>query len=492
MGRDGSYRSATAIAAAIREGERSALSVIEATFDRIEARNEATNAFCTIAPDRARESARDVDRAIAAGETVGLLAGVPIGVKDLIDVAGVRTTYGSMAFAEHIPERSALVVSRLEAAGAVIVGKTNTPEFGRKPMTSNLLFGTTANPWNTDRTAGGSSGGSAAALADGLVPLALGTDAAGSLRIPSSACGTYALVPEFGRIARGPASTRTDAFVPIQPYGHVGPMSRTVADTALALDVLAGPHPADPHSLPEQPAAEPYREVVRSIGDDQPLDGLDIAYSPDLGIGRYEEGVERTVADAVETFEAAGADVSSIESVFEDSWQTLFEALSTLLQVRYAGLYDDLGRNAGIDLLDPGPEVEITGEVTSRIEKAMEVSAIDFKRAERVRTSAYDAIQDVFERYDLLCTPLLTTVPFPKDTEPAAIDGEAIHPLHGWHLAWPLNLTGNPAASLPAGFVNGLPVGLQAVGPRRADERVLRASAAFERERPWQDAYPPQ
>ena len=492
MGRDRSYRSATAIAAANRKGERSALSVIEATLDRIEAHSEATNAFCTVVPDRARESARDIDRAIEAGEAVGPLAGVPIGVKDLIDVAGVRTTYGSMAFAEHTPEESALVVSRLEAAGAVIVGKTNTPEFGRKPMTSNRLFGTTANPWNTDRTAGGSSGGSAAALADGLVPLALGTDAAGSLRIPSSACGTYALVSEFGRVARGPASTRNDAFVPIQPYGHVGPMSRTVADTALALDVLAGPHPDDPYSLPERPAAASYREVVRSVGDDRPLDGLDIAYSPDLGIGRYEERVESAVADAVGTFGAAGADVTRLESVFEDSWATLFEALSTLLQVRYAGLYDDLRQNAGIDLLDSGPEAEITEEVLSRIEKSKQLSAIDFKRAERVRTSAYDAIQQVFARYDLLCTPLLTTVPFEKGTEPTEIGGQEIHPLHGWHLAWPLSLTGNPAASLPAGFVNGLPVGLQTVGPRRADERVLRASAAFERERPWQGAYPPR
>jgi Asp-tRNA(Asn)/Glu-tRNA(Gln) amidotransferase A subunit family amidase len=359
MGRDRSYRSATAIAAATRKGERSALSVIEATFDRIEAHNEATNAFCTVVPDRAREAAREVDRAIEAGEAVGPLAGVPVAVKDLIDVAGVRTTYGSNAFAEHTPEESVLIVSRLEAAGAVIVGKTNTSEFGRKPMTSNLLFGTTSNPWNTDRTAGGSSGGSAAALANGLVPLALGTDAAGSLRIPSSVCGTYALVSDFGRVARGPASTRNDAFVPIQPYGHVGPMSRTVEDTALALDVLAGPHPADPYSLPERSAAEPYREMVRSVGDDRPLDGFDIAYSPDLGIGRYEERVESTVAGAVEAFRAAGADVTRIKSVFGDSWETLFDALSTLLQVRYAGLYDDLRRNAGIDLLDPDPETEL-------------------------------------------------------------------------------------------------------------------------------------
>ena len=484
-----SYRSATEIAAAIREGERSALSVIEATISRIEAHDEVTNAFCTIAPERARESAREIDRAIAAGEAVGPLAGVPIGVKDLIDVAGVRTTYGSMAFTEHTPEESSLAVSRLESAGAVIVGKTNTPEFGRKPMTSNSIFGTTSNPWNTDRTAGGSSGGSAAALADGLVPLALGTDAAGSLRIPSSACGIYALVADFGRVARGPAATRNDAFVPIQPYGHVGPMSRTVRDTALALDALAGPHPADPYSLAERPA-DAYREAIRSVGDDRPLAGFDIAYSPDLGIAQYDNRIERTVADGARTFEAAGADVTRIESVFEQSWESLFEALSTLLQVRYAGLYDDLRRNAGIDLLDPA--LEITEEVVSRIEKAKRVDAIDFKRAERARTSVYDAIQQVFERYDLLCTPLLTTVPFEKDTEPTEISGQEIHPLHGWHLAWPLNLTGNPAASVPAGFVDGLPTGLQVIGPRRADERVLRASAAFERERPWQDAYPPR
>lgn len=501
------YRSAAEVAASVRDGERSAAEVVGNCLDRIDARNDATGAFCTVATERAREKAREIDAAIENGEDVGPLSGVPVGVKDLIDVAGVRTTYGSVAFAEHVPEESDVVVSRLEAAGAVVVGKTNTPEFGRKPMTTNQLFATTSNPWDTDRTAGGSSGGSAAALADGLVPLALGTDAAGSIRIPSSACGTYGLVPDFGRVPHG--NSRTDAFVELQPYNHVAPMSRTVADTALALDVLAGPYPADPYSLPDR-SGESYYEVVRSVADGSApnrsdsdtsyiesdesggdaLAGVEIAYSPNLGIGRYDAAVEAAVAEAVETFEAAGATVEQVEEVLDASWETLFDALSTVLQVRYAGLYDDLRRNAGIDLLDPGEEA--TKEVVSRIEKARRVSAIEFKRAERVRTAAYDAIRDLFDRYDLLCTPLLSIVPFEKGAKPTEIGGEAVHPLHGWHLAWPFNLTGHPAASIPAGFVEGIPVGLQVVGPRLADEAVLRASAAFESERPQRDAYTPQ
>lgn len=490
MTSDLAYRSAVSIAEEIREGDRSAAEVVDAALDRIDARNDATNAFCTVAADRARERADEIDDTLAAGERVGPLCGVPVAVKDLIDTARIRTTYGSTAFAEHVPQENAVVVSRLERAGAVVVGKTNTPEFGRKPMTTNYLFGTTANPWDTDYTAGGSSGGSAAALADGLVPLALGTDAAGSIRIPSGACGTFGLVPDFGRVPHG--NSRADAFVNVQPYGYVGPMSRTVEDTALALDALSGPHAADPYSLPER-VGESYLDTVRSVrsaSEGRTLAGFEVAYSPDLGIGRYDEDIETTVADAADTFETAGATVTRIDEVFDSTWGTLFDALSTILQVRYAGLYDNLRRDADVDLLDP--DADATEEVVSRIEKAKDVTALDFKRAERVRTTAYDAIQGLFEEHDLLCTPMLAIPPFEKDTEPAEIGGEEIHPLHGWHLAWPFNLTGNPAASVPVGFVDGLPVGLQIAGPRLGDERVLRASAALERERSWHESYPPR
>lgn len=492
MASDVSYSSAVALAGRICRGDSSPVDILETFLDRIDARDGDLNAFVTVADERARERAREAERAIEAGEDLGPLCGVPVAVKDLIDTADLKTTYGSTLFAEHVPNESDVVVRRLEAAGAIVVGKTNTPEFGRKPMTTNRLFGATGNPWDREKTAGGSSGGSAAALADGLVPLALGTDAAGSIRIPSSACGTFGLVPDFGRVPHG--NSRTDAFVNVQPYGYVGPMSRTVADTALALDVLAGPHPADPYSLPERSAADSYLNAVQSAGDDRStdraLEGISVAYSPDLSIGRFDEAIEATAADAAATFAAAGADVTRVERVFEPSWGTLFDALSTILEVRYAGLYDDLRRNAGVNPLDP--KAGVTDAVRSRIEKATEVSALEFKRAERVRTTAYDTIQDLLRRYDLLCTPLITIILFEKNTEPIQIGAEDIHPLHGWHLAWPFNLTGNPAASIPAGFVDDLPVGLQLVGPRLGDEAVIRASAVYERERPWHDAYPPR
>jgi Asp-tRNA(Asn)/Glu-tRNA(Gln) amidotransferase A subunit family amidase len=476
------WLSAVEIAARVRDGDLSPVDVVETFLSRIERRNPDTNAYVTVCADRAREAARDAERAVEAGEELGPLHGVPVAIKDLNRVEGVRTTFGSHAFADHVPDESDTAVERLEDAGAIVLGKTNTPEFGRKTVTDNPLFGATANPWDVDRTTGGSSGGNAAALADGLAPIALGGDAAGSLRIPASACGVVGFMPDFGRVPFGPV--RDDAFLTHQPYSYNGPMARTVEDAALMLSVIAGPDDADPYSLPGPVPA--YADA-----DATPTSDLRVAYTPDFGVCTVTDEVRDVVEDALGAFEDRGAAVERLDSVFDQSWETLHDALNVLLQTRYVGLADGFEENHGIDLFDLDDPV--TPEVLSRIERGRDLSVADYQRAQRVRTRASDAVGAVFDSYDLLVAPTLSIPPFDKDVYPARVAGEAVDPLHGWILTWPINLTGNPTLAVPAGFSDGgLPVGLQLVGPRHDDAAVLAAGRAYEAANPWAGEYPPR
>jgi Asp-tRNA(Asn)/Glu-tRNA(Gln) amidotransferase A subunit family amidase len=481
MSREICYTPASELAVKIRNGSLSPVDVVDAFLDRIEEHNPTINAYVTVCDEAAREAAREAERAVESGDDLGPLHGVPVAIKDLTDVKGVKTTNGSRLFADNVADEDAIVVDRLKRAGAIVLGKTNTPEFGRKPMTTNLLHGPTGNPWDPSRTAGGSSGGSGAAVAAGLAPIAQGSDAAGSIRVPSSANGIFGLMPDFGRVPMG--ESRADAFVNTHPYTYIGPMARTVEDAALMLDVIAGPHPSDPFSLPERDGA--YTSVTR-----RSLDGTSVAYSPDLGICEVDSEIAGIVEDAVDGFRTAGATVEDVGGVFEQSWTELHDAIEVLLQERYRGMYDNLKRDLDIDLLEHRDDV--TEEVVSRIEKSLELTALDVRRAERVRTTGYDAVQELLREYDLLVTPTLGMAPFEKDTQPTEINDVPIDPLHGWAHTWPINLTGNPTASVPAGFTDdGLPVGMQVIGRRMADADVLAASAAFERVRPWSGVRPP-
>lgn len=470
---------AAALARQIRRGERSPTAVVESALSRIHDRNEAVNAFITVCDVQARTDAAAIEAAIDRGEDPGPLAGVPVGIKDLTNVAGVPTTSGSVPLAGTVPDRDDVLVRRLRDAGAVVVGKTNTPEFGRKTVTENRLVGATRNPWDGDRIVGGSSGGSAAALADGQIPLAQGTDAAGSIRVPSAACGTVGVMPDFGRVPLG--NDRTDAFVNTHPYTYAGPMARRVEDVALALDVMAGPAPADPFSLP---AATPSYTDVLEAG----IDDWSIAYSQDLGICRVAEAIRDRTTDAVGAFEDAGATVERATPAFGFDYDGLHDAIVVLLRERYLGLYESLKADTGVDLLDP--DLEVTPEVVSRIRKAQDLDPGDVRRAERVRTAAYDALQSFLAEWDLLVVPTIGRPAFEIGNDAPTIDGEPVDPNHGWVLTWPFNLTGNPVAAVPAGTVDGLPVGLQVVAPRLADHDVVRAAAAYERERLWVDDYP--
>ncbi|WP_372911078.1 amidase [Salinigranum sp.] len=485
------YTSAAVLASRIRRGDLSPVAVVDACLERIDARNEDTNAFVTVLEEEARERAKEAEAAVRRGEELGPLHGVPIAIKDLFDFkAGVRNTMGSVPFAEFVPEESATYVRRLEDAGAIVLGKTNTPEMGHKGTTDNRLFGPTSTPFDLDRNAGGSSGGSAAAVADGLVPIAQGSDGGGSVRIPAAWSGVYGFKATYGRVAQ---AIRPDAFLSHTPTIHAGPLTRTVEDAALMLDVMTGPDPRDPLSVPEDP--HDFRGAVR-----RGVEGMDVAYSPDFDVFPVDERVRRVVDDAVTAFETAGATVEEVSLGLTHDQFELAELWIREIGMLYHSAVEGF-KAEGLDLLGDHRD-ELTPEFAELLEETRDQSVVGYKRDEHLRTEVYDALQDVFtvEEYDLLVTPTLAVPPVENDdggtgqtVGPSEVDGEPVDPLIGWCLTYPINFTGHPAASIPAGFTDdGLPVGLQLVGDRFDDETVFAASGAFERVRPWHDAYPPR
>jgi len=282
-------------ATAIREGELTPTDAVEAALGRIEELDADLNAFSVVDEEGAIDAARKATRAIENGEDVGPLCGVPVGIKDLIMTEGLRTTFGSKLYEKFVPERDSAAVERIREAGGIVVGKTNASEFGFQAVTENAVFGTTRNPWDTELTPGGSSGGLAAAVASGMVPLALGSDGGGSVRITASFCGLYGLKASFGRVPlypehRDPALPGTNGWESVE---HIGPMTRTVEDSALLLDVMSGPHPMDRHSLPESDAD--YRAETRA--NTVSIEGLEVAYSQDWGYAAVDPVVRELTAE---------------------------------------------------------------------------------------------------------------------------------------------------------------------------------------------------
>ncbi|HKZ08243.1 MAG TPA: amidase [Methylomirabilota bacterium] len=450
------------LAQRIRGKEISPVEVVDAVLDRIAAVNGTLNAFCTVAAEEARDVATAAEMAILSGEPLGPLHGVPLSIKDTIFTRRLRTTAGSRLLADHVPEEDAVAVERLRAAGAVIIGKTNTPEFGLKGVTDNPLFGVTRNPWDSARTPGGSSGGAAAAVAAGLGPLALGTDGGGSIRIPASFCGIYGLKPSFGRVPSGPGLPGWETLV------QSGPMTRTVRDAALMLDVLAGPDDRDRHSLP---AADGPSYLTAC---DEGIAGLSVAWSADLGHGRVDPEVADLCAEAAAQFESLGGHVEVVVPTWddpEDMYRTLAAAEA------YAAYRDRL--EAGERALDPAA-VEL-------LRFGATITAERYLQAALKRREFWTEVQRFLARFDLLITPTVAVAPIALDAWPVTEIGGAPVSRLGWTpFTFPWNLTGQPAASVPAGFTAaGLPVGLQIVGRRHADRTVLAASAAWEAASPW-------
>ena len=479
------FLSATELAARIRRRDLSPVEVVDAFLDRIDRTNPPITAYVRVLHERAREQARAAEQKLVAGDALGPLHGVPVAIKDLFDfIAGVPNSFGAKPFKDFVPQETTPYVAQIEAAGAITLGKTNTPEFGHKGITDNYLWGPTSTPFRIGKNAGGSSGGSAAALAAGMAPLAQGSDAGGSIRIPASFCGVYGYKASFGRIAN---VIRPNAFLSPTPFIHSGPMARTVEDAALLLQVMAGPHSRDPHSLPDQ-GIDYVAATKRSIA------GMRIAYSPRFEIFPVDPRVSNVVDRAVRAFEEAGAHVEEVSLDLRRSHQELAALWCRQMGVIYAEIAAGM-QHAGIDLTGAHRD-DLPPEFVSLIETGRALSALDYKKDDELRTEVYDAVQGVFDRYDLLVTPTLAVPPVDNATDggtlgPETINGEPVERTIGWCLTYPINYTGNPAASIPAGLTDdGLPIGMQIVGRRFRDADVLAASAAFERIRPWMHTYP--
>ncbi|WP_408960562.1 amidase [Natrinema sp. 74] len=469
----------------IRHGRISPVEVIDETFERIDRLNDEFNAFVYLREEDARTEALAAERALENGDPVGPLHGVPVALKDLDShVEGMPYTFGGVKpLGEQMPERTSVTVQRLQDAGAIVVGSTNSPEFGASGDTTNPMFGSTGNPFNSSKTAGGSSGGSASAVGAGMIPLALGSDVAGSLRIPASVCGTYGLKPTPGLV---PSESQPDLFRDAAPFVSYSGLTRTVEDTALLLDVIAGEHPRDPLSVPE--ADTEYRDAV-----DRSIEGLSVAFSPDLGVYDVEDTVLSTVEDVLETLRGAGATAERVDIDFGIPFDVLLESYNALLNPSLSAAVEGIEREMGIDLLGEHRD-ELSPQVIDFIEDGYEYSAVEYKQASVVRSRAYETIQRVLDGHDLLVTPTLATTPWEKGKPaPDKIAGEAPETDKETFLTWPLNLTGHPAASIPAGrSAEGLPIGAQLIGSRFAEDTVLAASAAIERRQPWMDDYPAQ
>lgn len=478
------FMPANELASRIRRRELSPVEVVEAFLRRIDARNAETNAYVTVIHDEALDAARKSEEAVTSGRELGPLHGIPLAIKDLFDFkAGVTTTFGSVPFKDFVPENSSAVIELLEGAGAIVLGKTNTPEMGHKGVTDNLLFGPTSTPFDLAKNAGGSSGGSAAAVAAGLAPFAQGSDGGGSIRIPASCSGVYGFKASFGRV---PSTSRPDAFLSHTPFIHAGPITRTVEDAALMLGAIAVPHPHDPFSLPEQPVD--YLTATRGS-----IDGMRVAYSPDFDVFPVEPVVADIVGDAVRAFEVAGASVKEVRLGITRPQEELSALWLRQISVLYGAMVEGMKRD-GLDLLGEH-RGELTPQFVELAEGARGLGAVQYKLDDTMRTEVFDAVQGVLDRYDLLVTPTLAVPPVDNASDgntlgPSEVNGQRVDPLIGWCLTYLINFTGHPAASIPAGFTpDGLPIGMQIIGRRFADAQVLKASAAFQRVRPWHDAY---
>lgn len=447
----------------LRRREVSPLELVDAAAARIAAVEPAVNALPTLCLDRARDHAKRLQASGAPRDAgPGHLFGLPIVVKDLNAVAGVRWTEGSKVFADRVPQRSDIMVETLEANGAIVIAKSNTPEFGAGGTTVNDVFGSTLNPWNTRYTCGGSSGGSAVALATGEAWLATGNDLGGSLRLPASFCSVVGMRPSPGRVAHGPEK------LPFSVLNVDGPMARNVGDLALMLDAMAGQHPEDPISLPRP--ATPFLAAVEA-----PVKPRRIAWSPDLGIAPVHREVRAICASAMAVFERLGVAVEEAHPDLSDADAT-FQVLRAM-------------QRAGntVDLLRDHRD-KLSKEVIFYAEKALNQSTPDIVAAERARGEIFARMARFFRTYDLLVTPTVMVPPFDaRERHVMEVEGERFTDYFTWlRLTFTITATSCPAISVPCGFTSdGLPVGIQIIAPSRGEAALLSAAALFEAEQKW-------
>jgi amidase len=487
MAADAGFESMTAtqMAAAVRDRDVSPVELVDACIERVDARNDRLNAFVHRGFDEARERARVAETAVTEGDDqLGPLHGVPTAIKDLFDFKpGWPATFGGIrALRDFSLDVRCAYAERMEEAGAIIMGKTNSPVMGFRGTCDNYLFGPSRNPFDTSKNTGGSSGGSAAAVADGMVPIAEGTDGGGSIRIPASWCGVYGYKASFGRV---PYLARPNAFSGTDPFLFEGTLTRTVEDAALGMTALAGYHPGDPLSVDDD---------VDFLGAlDRPIEGLRIAYTADYDVFPIDPHVAAVVRSAVAAFGDAGARVEEVSLGITRDQRELSDLWCRLITPINLQAFEGL-RAGGIDVIGDHPD-DLPPEYRHWLDVGYGMTALDFVRDQEVRTEVYDAIQGVFADHDLIVGPTLACLPVDNADDgntvgPREINGVQVDPLIGWCPTYLFNFTGHPAASIPAGMTDdGLPVGMQIAGRRYADIDVLAASAAFEQLRPWTHTY---
>ena len=453
------YMPANVLASRIQTREISPVEVLDALLARIEQINPAINAIVTLSADTAREAAKLAEAAVRRGGRVGALHGVPILVKDLTLTAGVRTTFGSEIYANHVPTQDASLVERLKNAGAIILGKTNTPEFGSGANTFNNVFGVTRNPWNPALTPAGSSGGSAAALAAGLAPLATGSDLGGSLRTPASFCGVVGLRPTPGRISNYPTPMLWEQL------GVNGPMARNVADVALMFSAMAGPD----ERLPFSTAANPG-EFTRAVQRPS-IKGAKVAWSADLGFAPMDEEVSDICLNAARLFSR------ELGCTLNAAAPDLHEAPEVFQVLRAYGMATGLAQYL------PQWRDKMQPNLVGNIERGLKLSGLEVGQANVTMGVLWQRARLFFEDYDFLVTPAASTTPFPVETiSPPYVGGRKMETYVDWlGITYGITLVGLPAIVVPCGRSStGMPVGLQIVGRRMGEAALLRAAAAFE------------
>jgi aspartyl-tRNA(Asn)/glutamyl-tRNA(Gln) amidotransferase subunit A len=465
---DIAYTPAVELARMIRAKQISATEVVRTVLARAEAVQAACNCFITICADQALRDAAAADQALAKAAAVGPLHGVPFHVKDLVNTKGVRTTFASYIHEHNVPMEDSVCVRRLKDAGAILIGKTTTPEFGHMPYTEAPLFGRTRNAWSADRTSGGSSGGAAVALAAGVCPIGVGTDAGGSTRIPAACNGVIGFKQSAGVI---PHDMAPEVFANVS---SINPMARSVMDTALMLEAMAGQHTADPYSL-----GAPAGGFVAAVASpDSSLAGMRIAWRPLLANTAIDGEVLEACEAAAMSLGALGASVEPVDDDMEPIEPMWFAYSSALWNARFRDLLPQWGNRLSPTLLK---QMELGKEATGEA----------VGRALLARTQLYRKVESWFVRFDAIVMPTLTRTAIPIEErlfEPIEIEGRKIDTVRkAWYpYTHPFNLTGHPAMTLPCGLhSDGLPMAIQLVGRRGEDWRLLRLAALYEQARPW-------
>ncbi len=464
--------SATELMALIHAKKISPVELVRTSLERAEALNPTLNCFITICGDKAMQQAREAEQAIMAGKPLGRLHGIPYTVKDLVHTAGVRTTFGTVLYKDNVPEHDAPAVARLNAEGAILLGKTTTPEFGSQPFTRSPLFGQTCNAWDAKRTSGGSSGGAAVATAVGITPLAIATDGGGSTRIPAACNGVVGIKQSNGVI---PHSQAQDLF---GNQTYVTPTTRNVADTGLMMDIMAGDYDLDPWSIGRQPVD--YENAARYQGD---LRGKRIRYCYAPQGRTISRDVQEKFDEALRVLEGLGAELEPFDApdfIVEPIWRTINH---TVWRARFLPLVEQHADT-------------FSETFRHQVLSAGEFSAMDYQEAMFTRTTLFKRLQALFTSADLLVVPTLTRTALPLDMDlfdPFEMDGRSYEGIRSHWYPWTMvfNMTGHPAMTLPCGLArDGLPTGIQFVTRWGSDAQLLQFASIFEQARGVADVPP--